>query len=141
LRVKTAAQAAQNWSASAGRAQAAYVAGIQSTTKDQAGLAVAAQARLLTNFTQAVSSGYWARQVQAAGTGYWKSQSENKQANFGVGFAAGANNYSVAAGKILAAEAQIVSSLPARGDINANLQRANAFALALHAQKGNLGAR
>jgi len=139
--MKTAAQAAQNWSGSAGRAQTAFVAGVQATQKDQAALAVAAQARLVQGFNDAVNSGRWARGVQRGGTGYWKSQTEAKAANYGTGFAAGASNFTAAITKILAAEQSIVSSLPARGDINANLQRANAFALAMHQQKGSLGAR
>jgi hypothetical protein len=139
--VKNAATAASNWSGSAPRAQAAFVAGVQSTTKDQAALAVAAQARLVTGFNDAVNSGRWARGVQRGGTGYWKSQTEAKAANFGTGFSAGAGNFAAAITKIIAAEQSIVSSLPARGDINANLQRANAFALGMHQLKGTLGAR
>jgi hypothetical protein len=139
--VKTAAQAAQNWSGSAGRAQTAFVAGVQATTKDQAALAVAAQARLVQGFNDAVNSGRWARGVQRGGTGYWKSQTEAKAGNFGTGFAAGANNFSLAINKIIQAEASIVNTLPARGDITANLQRANAFALGMHQLKGTLSAR
>lgn len=139
--MKNAQTAAQNWSASSARAQSAFVAGVQATQKDQAGLAVAAQARLVQGFMDAVNSGRWARGVQRGGTGYWKQQTEAKAANYGTGFAAGANNFSAAITKIIAAEQQIVNSLPARGDINANLQRANAFALGLHQLKGQLGAR
>jgi hypothetical protein len=139
--VKTAAQAASNWTNSAGRATADYTAGVQNTQKDQAALAVAAQARLLANFTSAVTSGLWAAGVQRGGTAYWKAQTQAKSANYGVGFAAGTSNYAAAAQKIIAAEQNIVASLPARGDINQNLARANAFALGLHALKGQLGAR
>jgi hypothetical protein len=139
--VKSATTAASNWSGSAARAQTAFVAGVQATTKDQAALAVAAQARLVQGFNDAVNSGRWARGVQRGGTGYWKSQTEAKAANFGTGFSAGAGNFAAAITKILAAENSIVSSLPARGDINANLQRANAFALGMHQLKGTLGAR
>jgi len=139
--VKTAQQAAQNWSQSAGRAQTAFTEGVQSTTKDQASLAVAAQARLVSNFNDAVNSGRWAAGVQRGGTAYWKSQTQAKAANYGVGFTAGASAYAAAAQKILAAESQIVAGLPSRGDINQNLQRANTFALQLHALKGQLGGR
>ena len=114
---------------------------MQSTTKDQAALAVAAQARLVQGFNDAVNSGRWARGVTRGGTGYWKAPTEAKAANFGVGFAAGANAFQAAITKIIAAEQSITSSLPARGDINANLQRANAFALGMHQLKGTLGAR
>jgi hypothetical protein len=139
--VKTAQQAASNWTASAGRAQAAFAEGVQNTQKDQASLAVAAQARLVANFNDAVNSGRWAQGVQRGGTAYWKQQTQAKAANFGVGFSAGASAYTAAAQKILAAEAQIVGSLPSRGDINANLQRANAFALGMHSLKGQLKGR
>jgi len=139
--VKNAQQAASNWTQSAGRAASAFVQGVQQTTKDQAGLAVAAQARLVQGFNDAVNSGRWAAGVQRGGTAYWKQQTEAKAANYSTGFSAGANNFQAAISKIINAEAAIISALPPRGDINANLQRANAFALALHQQKGNLGAR
>lgn len=138
--MKTAAQAAANWANSAGRAATAFQEGVQGTTKDQAALAVAQQATLLSNFNAAVSSGRWAAGVQKRGTPYWKSQTLAKVTNYSTGFTAGASNQASAIAKILNAESAIVGSLPARGDINQNLQRANAFALAMHSQKGNLGA-
>ena len=138
--MKTAAQAAQNWSNSAGRAATAFVQGVQSTTKDQAALAVAQQATLLANFNAAVTSGRWAAGVQRRGTQYWKQQTEAKSANYSQGFTAGTQNFTSAIGKIIAAEQNLVQSLPPRGDINQNLQRANAFALGLHSLKGQLGA-
>jgi hypothetical protein len=138
--VKTAAQAAANWANSAGRAATAFQEGVQSTTKDQAGLAVAQQATLLANFNTAVSSGRWAAGVQRRGTPYWKSQTLAKVGNYSTGFTAGAANQASAIGKILNAESGIVSSLPARGDFAQNLQRAAAFATALHQLKGTLGA-
>ena len=139
--MKNAQTAAANWTGAAGRAQAAFVQGVQSTTKDQASLAVAAQARLVQGFNDAVNSGRWAAGVQRGGTAYWKQQTEAKQSNYGTGYSAGAANFNAAIQKIINAEQAIVSSLPARGDINANLQRANTFALALHQLKGQLGAR
>ena len=139
--MKNATQATANWTGAAGRAQQAFVTGVQSTTKDQASLAVAAQARLIAGFNDAVNSGRWAAGVQRGGTAYWKQQTEAKQANYGVGYSAGAGNFTAAITKIINAEQAIVSSLPARGDINQNLQRANTFALALHQLKGQLGAR
>lgn len=138
--MKSAAQAAQNWTGSAGRAATAFSEGVQSTTKDQAGLAVAQQALLVANFNAAVNNGRWAAGVTRRGTAYWKSQTIAKAGNYSTGFSAGASNFASAIGKIINAEQGIVGSLPPRGDINQNLQRANAFALAMHSQKGNLGA-
>jgi hypothetical protein len=138
--VKTAAQAAQNWVNSAGRAATAFQEGVQSTQKDQAALAVAQQATLLANFNAAVTSGRWAAGVQRRGTPYWKSQTLAKVTNYSTGFTAGAANQAAAIGKILQAESGLVNALPPRGDINQNLQRAQAFALGMHALKGQLGA-
>lgn len=138
--MKTAQQAGANWSGAASRATPNYVAGVQSTQKDQAALAVAQQTALLQNFTQAVQSGRWAAGVTRRGTGYWKSQTEAKSSNYQQGYSAGANNYQAAAAKFMPAIAQGVASLPPRGDINQNLQRSNSLALYLHGLKGQLGA-
>jgi hypothetical protein len=138
--VKTAAQAAENWVNSAGRAATAFQAGVQSTTKDQAALAVAQKAVLLANFNTAVNTGVWEAGVMKRGTPYWKAQTLLKVSNFSTGFQAGAANQASAIGKILNAENGIVSSLPPRGDFQQNLQRAAAFATALHQLKGTLGA-
>lgn len=139
--MKTAQQAAANWSASSGRATTAYTDGVRSTQKDQAGLAVQAEARLLQGFNDAVSSGRWRSGVMRGGTAYWKAQSEKKAANYGVGFAAGADNFQQSIAKVMNAIGGIVPSLPPRGDVNQNIQRSAAFALALHSLKGQLGAR
>lgn len=138
--MKTAQQAAQNWQNAAGRATTDYVAGVQNTSKDQAALAVAQQAALLNNFTQAVNSGRWAAGVQRRGTAYWKSQTEKKSVNYSAGYTAGAPNYTAAAAKVMAAIAQGVANLPPRGDINQNLQRVQSLDLYLHSLKGQLGA-
>jgi hypothetical protein len=110
--VKTAQQAQTNYQNSGGRAQADWLAGIQSTQKDQAALAIAAGAR----YIQGVQDAYSA------------------------GITAGAGNYGVAAQKVMSAIAQGVSNLPPRGDINANLQRSASLAMYLHGLKGTLGA-
>lgn len=139
--MKTAQQAAQNWQASSGRAQTGYVDGVNSTTKDQAALAVAAIPRMVSGFNAAAASGRIAQGLQRGGTAYWKSQTVAKVSAYALGFQNGGNNYAAAAQKILAAEAQIVNSLAPRGDINQNLDRARTFALGLHSLKGQLGAR
>jgi hypothetical protein len=138
--VKNAATATSNWTGASGRAGTAWSAGISSTQKDQAALAVAQQATLVANFNQAVSSGRWAAGVQRRGTAYWRSQSLAKSSNYSTGYTAGEGNFSSAIAKIINAESGIVSSLPPRGDFSQNLQRAAAFATALHQLKGTLGA-
>lgn len=126
-----------NWVGSAGRAQTRYSAGIQSSTKDQAGLAVAAQGKLLANVTQAISSGYWARRVQEKGTAYWKAQSLAKASNFGTGFAAGEQNFQQAMQTwlpITMANAATVKSMPSN-TFQDSLNRMTQFATLQHNAK------
>lgn len=138
--MKTAQQALQNWQNASSRAQSAWTQGIQSTNKDQAALAAAAQPRWLSGVQDAAANNRFANGVTRRGTGYWKSQSEAKAGNYGTGYTAGGANFSSAIGKILSAEANIVQGLPARGDFNANVQRMVQNATQLHQLKGQLKA-
>lgn len=138
--MKTAAQAAANWIGSAGRAQTDWSAGVQGFTGDWAGKTTAQQGVLLTNVTQAISSGRWAAGVNRRGTQGWKQATLDKAANFGTGFQAGASRQASAIAKILTAEANIVNSLPPRGTFEQNKLRATAIMDGLHALKGTLGA-
>lgn len=138
--MKSAQQAQANWTGAASRASTAWTEGIQSSTKDQAALAAAAQPRWLQGVQDAAANNRFANGVQRRGTSYWKSQSQAKAGNYTTGYTAGGANFGSAIGKILQAEANIVSSLGPRGDINANLQRAQQFALAMHGYKGQLKA-
>lgn len=139
--MKTAQQAATNWQNSGTRASTDYVAGVQGTTKDQAALAVAAGPRYIAGVTDAYNSGRWAAGLTRGGTPYWKQQTEKKASNYTTGYSAGASNYQAAATKVMQAIATGVANLPARGDINQNLQRANSLATYLHGLKGQLTAR
>lgn len=139
--MKSQQTALSNYTASASRAATAWADGINSTTKDQAALAVAAIPRMVAGFNDAANSGRIAAGLQRGGTAYWKSQSQAKQGAYSLGIQNGGNNFGIAIGKILAAEAQIVNSLGPRGDIMTNLQRAQQFALGLHQLRGQLGAR
>jgi hypothetical protein len=138
--VKTAQQAAANWAASSGRAATNWTEGVQAYSGDWAGATVRQQAVMQTNWQQAVSSGRWASGVQNTGTNGWKTATAASGGNFTNGFTKGAPKQAVAIGKIMNFLQSAVPALPARGDINANLARSNALALALHQQKGNLGA-
>jgi hypothetical protein len=139
-KVKSVQQAQQAYRDSAGRAQTAWAAGVNSYNGDWAGRTTAQQAVMLQNVTQAISSGRWAQGIARVGTGGWKAQTQNKQANYGVGLNAGAPKFDTAIAKVMAAEAQIVSSLPPRGDVNQNINRAVSVMQQLHALKGQLGA-
>lgn len=138
--MKSAQQAASNWVGSAGRAQAEYQQGVESYNGDWAGATTRQQAAMTTAWNAAVANGQWAAGVNRTGTNGWKSATVARIANYGVGFQAGAAKFTTAIGKIVAAEQNIVASLPPRGDYNANKARANAFMDQLHALKGQLGA-
>jgi hypothetical protein len=138
--VKTAAQAASNWTGSQARATTAFTAGVQAYAGDWAGATTRQQAVMLANLQQAVNSGLWAAGINKVGTTGWKAATEAKQGNYTTGFSAGGNNFATAIAKVINALQSGVSSLPPRGDINANLQRANALALYMHGLKGQLGA-
>jgi hypothetical protein len=139
--VKTAQQAASNWSNSAGRAAADWETGVQGYTGDWAGATTRQQAVMQTNWTQSVTSGRWANGVNAIGTAGWKSRTVAKSSNYTTGFSAGAANQAAAAQKIQAALANIVPSLPARGTYEQNKTRSTTLMDSLHALKGSLGAR
>jgi hypothetical protein len=139
--VKTAAQAAANWQASAGRASADWQAGIQSYSGDWAGATTRQQNALLTNVNEAITSGRWAAGVNAVGTNGWKSATERKASNYSTGFQAGAARQAAAAQKILSALQTIVPNLPPRGTFEQNKIRSTTLMDALHAQRGQLGAR
>ena len=98
---------ADAWSAGVAGGQTKYTAGIQNTTKDQAGLAIAQQAKALANYSQALQSGEWARRLSARGTAYWKSQSLLKAGNFGASVATGKANYVTAATQLYPFEQQL----------------------------------
>lgn len=139
--MKTAQQAAANWAASAGRAQTEWQSGVEGYTGDWAGATVAQQGAMLTNLTQSVTTGKWARGVNAVGTAGWKSKTVSKAANFGVGFQAGAQAQAASAQKIMAALSSIVPSLPPRGTFEQNKIRSTSLMDQLHALNGSLGAK
>ena len=138
--MKTAQQAQQNWTGSAGRAQTDWIAGVEAYSGDWAGATTRQQANMVTNWTQSIANGSWARGVQAIGTAGWKSRTTSKQANYGVGFQAGAQNYAVASQKIMQALGTIVPNLPQRGSYEQNKLRATSLMDALHGLRGQLGA-
>jgi hypothetical protein len=139
--VKTAAQAAANWQASQGRATQAYSDGVAGYQGDWAGATIRQQSVMQANYDQAVANGTWARGVSATGTGGWKQATEAKKGNYSTGFSAGAQAQAAAAQKIQQALASIVPNLPARGTYEQNKIRSTTLMDALHAQRGQLGAR
>jgi hypothetical protein len=138
--VKTAAQAAAAWQASAGAAAANYQAGINGYNGDWAGTTTAAYNNWVSGLANAQAQGLWQRGVQAAGTNGWKSASVAKVGNYSTGFSAGANEYQAAIGKVMNALQAIVPALPPRGSYSENKARAIALMDSMHALKGQLSA-
>lgn len=137
MAVKPASQWAQNWTGSSGRATTNYKTGVDAYTGDWAAATTAQQATMQANWLNSLANGTWAAGVNNTGTSGWKQATDAKSANYGVGFQAGSQNYSQAANKLQPYMASAVASLPPRGDINANLQRSAALAMALHTAAAN----
>src|SRR5437588_9211414 len=85
----TPQQWADAWSTGVGGASQKYTDGINATTIDVVGKAIANQSALLANFQQAVNSGEWARRLTAVGTSGWKAAAIAKAANYATGATAG----------------------------------------------------
>jgi hypothetical protein len=138
--VKTAAQAAAAWQASAGTAASNYQAGINGYNGDWAGTTVNAYNNWVSGLANAQANGLWQRGVQAAGTAGWKSAAQSKAANYSTGFTAGSGEYQQAIQKVMSALGTIVPALPPRGTYDQNKLRATTLMDSLHALKGQLSA-
>lgn len=92
------------------------------------------------NLIAAINNGSWRNGVNRVGTAGWKAKTQASSANYANGFSKGAAAQRSAIAKILAAEAQIVGSLPPRGSYEQNKARSTAVMDQLHALKGTLGA-
>lgn len=125
------------WQQSAGTAQTRFTEGVQATTKDPTQLAIAAQAKLLAGFNDAVQSGRWQRNLAAVGQGGWKSATLAKANNYSTGIAAGTQKYQQAMQTwlpIIESAASQVQSMP-NNSFADSLARMNAMATALHNAK------
>jgi len=127
----------QRWRDSASAGQQRYAEGVQATSVDVVGRAIAAQPKLLANFQQAVTSGFWARRLGERGTAGWKAATIAKAANYAVGIAAGVDDYQKAMQTwlpIISSAAASVQGMP-NTSFQDSLNRMTAFATALHNAK------
>lgn len=127
------AELAAKWSSAFGASADRYKAGINRVTVNPAEQAIAAQDRMVANFNDAVNSGKWAAGLQRVTLSSWKQAATDKGAS---AIAAAAR---VGQAKVQAAEARIapirdavVASLPPRGTIDQNLERARAMAMGMY---------
>lgn len=127
------AELAAKWARNFGGSSEQYKAGIARVQGNPAQKAIAAQDRLLANFTAAVVDGKWANGLSKVTEAGWKQAATEK------GAPALATAARVAQDKVQRAEQVmgpirdgIVASLPARGGIEENLNRAREMALKMH---------
>lgn len=138
--MKPAATWQTDYANSTGKAGTNWTAGINAPNVDWATPTVTAIPRMVAGFNAAAANGSIASGIQSAGNQKWRARSEAKVASYTAGITAGAGAYGQAAAKLFQFYTGAIPSLPARGDINTNLQRANTLALALHAAKGQFKA-
>ena len=131
------ATAVERWAAGASTGQQRYTEGIQNTTADPAARAIAAKGKLLANFTGAVNSGRWERNLAKAGKAKWQASSIAKAGNWATGISAGRSAYEAAMQTWLPfinSTAAQVQSMP-NGSIEDSAARSRAFMVALHNKK------
>jgi hypothetical protein len=132
--VVDASTAASRWVQGAAQGQQRFVEGVQNTTKDPTALAIAQQNKLLANFTQAVTSGRFARNLARVGKQGWQSATVAKAANYGTGINASQAKYEAAIGPVLQQIGTLqgqIASMP-RATFQDSLNRMVAFATGLH---------
>jgi len=120
---------ADNWANSAGGAQQKYTTGVQNTTKDVVGNAIAQQNVMVSNFNQSVTSGRWASRLSAVGNSGWKTSTVAKASNYGTGIAAAKSKYLAAAQKLYPYIAQgqaMIAAMP-KGTLADSKARATAM--------------
>lgn len=126
----TPQQIAQKWETNSSAATTRYQQGVANTTKDVVGNAIAKQSTLLSNFTESVTSGRWARRLsESGGTANWKAKTQAKAANYGTGVAAAASTVQDAFTKLMPyiqAGQSAIDAMPS-GTLAASKARATAW--------------
>lgn len=139
--MKPAATWQTDYANSTGKAGTNWVAGIKAPGVDWATPTVNAIPRMVSGFNAAAADGRISTGIQRGGTANWQAKSELKSASYTQGITNGAAAFGVAAGKLYQFYTSAIPSLPSRGDITQNLQRANALAIALHNSKGQFSGK
>lgn len=140
MAIPSAQTVADRWAAGAGAGATRYGEGVAATDVDVTGRAIASQGALLTNFSNAVSSGLWARRLAAVGTQGWKAAVAAKGvANYGTGVNAAKTKYQQKMTAVLQVEAglqQQIDSMPS-GTPSANDARMLAWAAGMRNAKAS----
>ena len=131
----SAQQIAAKWSTNLSGATTTITTGVNAVTVPP-GQAAAAQKSAYVNGVNAAQN-TWAANVAAVPLASWQSDMINKGVpRISTGAQAAQPKMANTMNALLPAIAQIKSTLPARGNLQQNLARANQFATALSQQKG-----
>jgi hypothetical protein len=132
-----AASAAAKWARNLSAAGQTITEGVQNTSKDPIALAIAAIPTAAANYAAAAQSGRIAAGLQKSSKQMWQQGMINKGIpRIASGAAASQNKVQAKLQSIIASVNSAVSSLPPRGSLEQNLQRAQTFARAMAATKG-----
>lgn len=97
---KTAQEVAQKWANRASNAQPEYAAGVQATTKDQAGRAIASKEIYKQALNESFARDAYAKGLQKAGTAKWKDKASRVGAErFSGGVSASVTDYATESAK------------------------------------------
>jgi|SRR5579862_7016024 len=132
----TAQDAATRYTAAAASAGAQWSKKTLMPRVNPIDAAKAASARWLGNINAAGEAGYVAGLNRVDQNAMANTIATQGPALYNAGVTAKAYKYAAAMTKVLPVIRQVVSGLPARGDIEANIARAGAFQRAMHATKG-----
>lgn len=134
MAMPTPAEAAQKWAQNLGAASARYTAGVNAVTVAPGTLAARA-ADMWANNTIAAKPRF-IKNSQAVSLGEWQSATATKGApRLATGAQAAQPKMETALTKVFGWINQVKGSLPPRGDIEANIARAGAFARGLNQLK------
>jgi hypothetical protein len=134
MAMPTPAEAAQKWATALPAAQQAYVNGVNAVTVAPGTLAARAAPMWAANTAAAQSK--FARNSAAVSLQAWQQQTTTKGAQrLSSGAQAAQPKMEAALAKLFPAIAQAVSSLPPRGDIEANIARSAQFARQMNKYK------
>lgn len=126
---------AERWATNMGSAGGKIQAGVQAVTVSPGQAAARQKAVYVANVTTAATR--WARNVAAVPLATWQNAMVTKGVpRVATGASAAKTKFAATLSKIMDAERSIVSSLPARGGTQANIQRAVSFMTAMAAKKG-----
>jgi hypothetical protein len=132
-----AQQAAQMWAQNLASAGQKITNGVNNTTKDPIQLAIAAIPTMVANFQAAASQGRIQSGLQKSSKAAWQQAMIKKGIpNLAAGTAQAMPKVAAKLQSIIASVNQAVAQLPPRGTLQQNLQRANQFATAMAATKG-----